>query len=468
MKKIISLLLAILLVGSTCLITAEPIHASTADWQFTGATCTTNSAAASTINYIRAKYDQYSTYTGSGQCFGWAEKVGNMLAAERSTKYYKNYKFTKKSFLNKCNGIKAGAHLRLSHNKEYNGASGHSICLLKVSKKKNLVCWTDNNYAGYETIAYYSGTIDQFVSYYSQYEYFNALTKTTKYKAQSEPLMAIEKAADGRSKLYWTKTTSTSKYKVYRSTSKNGKYKLIKTTTAKSYKDTTAKYGVKYYYKVRSVKSGTDLYSNKVYSTARLNKPAMPEIDNNLENSGLKISWKKVTNADKYSIYRAKVGSSKYTYIATTKKTTYTDKKANLPGKTYSYKIRAIYSKNTKGNSYLSDASYWINPRPATPKVAYEFDEENRTLTLSWKKVPYAQGYIIGSYENQNYNSYRQVAYIQDLSYTINLKNYYYAGNTYEFWVQTIPNTGTSSMQSKFVTIEIPDDWTTNDYGYWY
>lgn len=464
MKKLISMFLTVMLVTSSMIISTAPVHASTADWEFTGSTCTSSASAASTINYIRAKYDQYSQYKGTGECWGWAEKVSNMLAAERSAKYYSGLKFTKKNFKNKCLGIKAGAHLRLSHGKEYDGMYGHSICLLKVTKKQ--VCWTDNNYSGYNIIAYHSATLDQFMNYYGQYEYLNALTKTVSYKSQYEPLLAIEKTSDGKSKLFWTKTSGTSKYKVYRATSKNGKYKLIKTTTSKSYKDKSAKYGQKYYYKVRSVKSGYSLDSSKVSSTARLNKPVIIDYGTNDKTGNIWIKWKKVPNADKYKIYRAKSGSSKYEYAATTSKTTYTDKKSTNPAKTYSYKVRAVYSKNTKGNSYKGDPSYWLSPRLAAPKVSYILDESARTLTLTWDKVPYANSYHIGSFENQNYDWYSSVTYIDDpatLSYTIDL-NRFYAGNSYEFWVRAIPKSGSSSALSEFVTFEIPEDWTQNNY----
>ena len=43
----------------------------------------------------------------------------------------------------------------------------------------------------------------------------------------------------------------TVQYKIYRAAKKNGKYVLKKTTTAKSYTDTSVKKGKKYYYKVR-------------------------------------------------------------------------------------------------------------------------------------------------------------------------------------------------------------------------
>lgn len=459
MKKLISMFLTVMLVTSSMIISTAPVHASTADWEFTGSTCTSSASAASTINYIRAKYDQYSQYKGTGECWGWAEKVGNMLAAERSAKYYSGLKFTKKNFKNKCLGIKAGAHLRLSHGKEYDGMYGHSICLLKVTE--NQVCWTDNNYSGYNIIAYHSATLDQFMNYYGQYEYLNALTKTVSYKSQPTPLLAIEKNAEGRSRLFWTKTSSTSKYKVYRSTSKNGTYKLIKTTTAKNYIDKTAKYGVKYYYKVRSVKSGTDPYSGRFASTARLIKPVITDWGNNENTGQIWIKWKKVPNADKYYIYRSRNGS-KYTFFASTTKTTYTDPKAADPAKRFSYKVKAVYSKNTKGNSYVSDQTYSLYPNLAKPKLSYTYDETTNQLTLKWKKIPYADSYTI-YFTEEGSSGYGYFNSTKNLSSVIDL-NRFYEGNTYRFWIQAYGDRAGVSYDSNIVKITIPDDGIDDDY----
>lgn len=60
-------------------------------------------------------------------------------------------------------------------------------------------------------------------------------------------------------KISWKKTTGAAGYKVYRSTSKNGKYKLVKVASSKtaSYTNKKLKKKKKYYYKVRAyVQSG--------------------------------------------------------------------------------------------------------------------------------------------------------------------------------------------------------------------
>ncbi len=73
--------------------------------------------------------------------------------------------------------------------------------------------------------------------------------------------------SSGKPKVSWTAVTGATKYKVYRATSKTGTYKVVKTTTAKYWKDTTAKKGKTYYYKVVAVHSNTN--ANSAYSTVK-------------------------------------------------------------------------------------------------------------------------------------------------------------------------------------------------------
>lgn len=59
-------------------------------------------------------------------------------------------------------------------------------------------------------------------------------------------------------KLTWKAVTDASGYKVYRATSATGSYKLVKTTTSKSFTNTGLKAGTKYYYKVKAYKESTN------------------------------------------------------------------------------------------------------------------------------------------------------------------------------------------------------------------
>lgn len=80
----------------------------------------------------------------------------------------------------------------------------------------------------------------------------------TKIRSGAKDAKRISKPTDVKAtksgktnvKIKWSKVEGANGYTVYRSTSKDGKYKKIGTTTSKSFKDTTAKKGKTYYYKV--------------------------------------------------------------------------------------------------------------------------------------------------------------------------------------------------------------------------
>jgi len=84
---------------------------------------------------------------------------------------------------------------------------------------------------------------------------YSGTSKTTGYmytlKTPAKP--AVKRVSTKKATLKWGKVNGASGYKIYRATSKNGKYKCIKTVSGTSVK-ITAKKGSKYYYKVRAYK----------------------------------------------------------------------------------------------------------------------------------------------------------------------------------------------------------------------
>ena len=72
--------------------------------------------------------------------------------------------------------------------------------------------------------------------------------------------------ASGKPYIKWNAVANASQYKVYRSTSKNGTYTLLGTTTATNYTDNKAGSGYTYYYKVRAI-SKVKSSANSVFST---------------------------------------------------------------------------------------------------------------------------------------------------------------------------------------------------------
>lgn len=94
--------------------------------------------------------------------------------------------------------------------------------------------------------------------------------------------------------------------------------------------------------------------------------------------NGIRLSWKKVSGAQKYLVYRKLCGDKDgYTLIKTTKKREFTDKTA-VYGENYVYKVRAVSVEGqTTSKSPFCEAvrcrTYHIDP--SKPMVALTFDD---------------------------------------------------------------------------------------------
>ena len=164
-------------------------------------------------------------------------------------------------------------------------------------------------------------------------------------------------------KLRWYKEYGVTAYRIYRATSKNGKYTRIATVSENSsniYTDTGLISGKTYYYKIRAYKkiNNENLYGE--YSSIFSGKTSYPSQVKNLKQnsfytSSIKLTWDKASYASGYRIYRATSKNGTYKRIGElsgSTNTKFTDKR--LPsGKTYYYKVKA-YRKIGKSRAYGS------------------------------------------------------------------------------------------------------------------
>ena len=160
-------------------------------------------------------------------------------------------------------------------------------------------------------------------------------------------------ASTGKIKLTWSKVSGATKYEVYRATSKNGTYSKLTTTKSTSLTNTSAKAGKDYYYKVKAICSksaANSAYSEIVGKTCDL---ARPDVTVKQSSGNVKLSWAKISGATKFEIYRATSKDGTYKLIKTTASVSYTDKSVKS-GKTYYYKVKAIYSKSAANSAYSS------------------------------------------------------------------------------------------------------------------
>ena len=165
-------------------------------------------------------------------------------------------------------------------------------------------------------------------------------------------IKASNVASSGKVKLTWSKVSGAVKYEVWRAASKNGTYKLMKTTTGTSYINTKATAGKTYYYKVKAIASKSAANSALSEVKSRTCDLAQPSISITTSSGKPKVSWKKVDGATKYEVYRATSKSGTYSKVKTTTSLNWKDTAAKK-GKTYYYKVVAV-CKTTAGNSAYS------------------------------------------------------------------------------------------------------------------
>ncbi len=164
------------------------------------------------------------------------------------------------------------------------------------------------------------------------------------------------KAESGKIRIGWKKISKADGYKVYRSTSASGSFKLVKTISDNdlvTYTDKSVKEGKVYYYrvaatnKIKGSTEGRGSYSD----TMRIPLLSGTQIASAVteQYNLIRVSWNKVKNADGYQLSAALGEKEKYRTLMQGNTLSYAH--GNLqPGVTYYYKVRpyAQLSNGTK------------------------------------------------------------------------------------------------------------------------
>ena len=242
-------------------------------------------------------------------------------------------------------------------------------------------------------------------------------------------------AASGKPMLTWNAVSGATSYKVYRATSKSGTYSLLGTVTATSYTNTGAKAGVTYYYKVKAVNSaGESAYSNVVSGRATVTTLTM----GHSSTSGKPmLTWKAVSGATSYKVYRATTKNGAYSVINTTKARTYTNTGAAL-GTTYYYKVEAL---NAAGKSMGFSA---VVEGKVAPVLAVGYSSVSGKPQLTWKAVPGATEYQVYRSTQQN-SGYSKINTTTSTSYVNTGAK---ANTTYYYKIVAVKGTAVSDFSN--------------------
>ncbi len=262
------------------------------------------------------------------------------------------------------------------------------------------------------------------------------------------PTVTMTYSDSGKPKLTWNAVSGATSYRVFRSESRGTGYSLLGTTTATSYTNTGAAVGKTYYYRVKAVNSvGTSGYSNIVSGKAKTAAPAAPSVTAGNSSTGKpQLTWKAVSGAVKYEVYRSTRQNSGYSLLGTTSSTSYVNTGAST-GTTYYYRVKAV-NRDGMASAYSNIVSGKAKAAaPAAPSVTAGNSSTGKPR-LTWKAVSGAVSYRIYRSESRG-TGYSLLGTTSSTSY---VNTGAAAGKTYCYRVKAVNRDGMASGYSNIVS----------------
>ena len=243
----------------------------------------------------------------------------------------------------------------------------------------------------------------------------------------------------------WSYSSDADGYYLYRK-NKSGDYEKIATIKDKeklTYTDSSAYSSYKNTYTVKAYNAnGVSRYFTKGISAYYIPTPKLSSAKNTA--SGIKVSWKKVSTATNYNIYRRKKGEAYWEHVGTVSKSKlyFTDTEVSNK-QTYYYTVRA-YDKNSI-SEYNTDG---VGTKcVSAPKIS---SVKNTTsgVKISWKKVSGATSYRV--YRKSGKGDWKLIKKLSNdtFSYTdVNAKS----GVKYTYSVKAVNKPTVSGYNSKTI-----------------
>ena len=255
-------------------------------------------------------------------------------------------------------------------------------------------------------------------------------------------------ASTGRIVLRWNAVKNAKEYKVYRTKSSGGEFKLLKTVAGTSATDSSAKAGSTYYYKVKAVSSKGKVMvtSDTVSCLCRCAAPVVTA-GNKASSGKCTLKWTTVDGAVRYEVYRASSKNGTYNKVYTTEKTSYTNTSAKA-GSAYYYKVKAI-AKNNAADSAFSD-TVKRTCDCARPVLTVSNNKTTGKIIVRWKAVDGAAKYEVYRASGKT-GEYKLLKTVTGTSFTNTSVT---AGNTYYYKVKAISPVTTAANSAFSETVK--------------
>ena len=253
-------------------------------------------------------------------------------------------------------------------------------------------------------------------------------------------------SSTGKIRLTWKTVSGAAKYEVYRSTSKNGPYTRMFTTTKTTMTHAGAAVGTTYYYKVRALTAnGTASAFSNIVSRTCATVP--PQAQGSILSTGkIQLTWGSVSGAAKYQVYYSTNADFSGAKVFTTTKTSMNHTGA-VAGTTYYYKVRAVTS-NGKASAFSSVLQ--LNCAPSAPQISGTGYNSAGKPKITWSAVKGADRYEVYVSTSEN-GTYRKLTTTAKCSV---IHTGAVSGRTYYYKLRAVnQSVGTVSAFSKAVCI---------------
>ncbi len=183
--------------------------------------------------------------------------------------------------------------------------------------------------------------------------------KLAGYDDDGNALYSIDYNDNGNIIFKWSKVSGAGSYKVYRSGTMKGTYKLLGETKSTTFTDKTANAGYYYYYKIVAISSRTSYADSAAFEVVAA--PALPKVknlrtDKSFSTLGRTLKWDSVKGAERYIIFRGSTKDiDKMDVYDWTYKNSYTDD-ANYYSEVW-YAVVA-YRELSDGSAIISQPAY--------------------------------------------------------------------------------------------------------------
>ena len=322
----------------------------------------------------------------------------------------------------------------------------------------------DGDYIKYATVTGTSYTNTRYIENGNTYYYkvraldangtagaWSSIVSVTYKQTLPAPTVTGGNDSQGRPTLKWKAVSGAAKYEVYRARSKDGDYIKYSTVTGTSYTNTSyIENGNTYYYKVRALKSdGTAGAWSSIVSVTYKQTLSAPAVTGGNDAQGRPtLTWKAVSGAAKYEVYRARSKDGTYTKYSTTTGTAYTNSSYLTSGATYYYKVRALGANGNAG-PYSAVVSVTCRLKLTAPTVTGGTDAQGRP-TLKWNAVSGAAKYEVYRARSLN-GDYVKYSTVTGTSYTNT--SYLANGTTYYYKVRALGSDGSYGPYSTPVSV---------------